>query len=60
MAQNQERRAQSQADFHFGSFRLEQTKRLWCAEQCVNVRPRALAVLRYLVPIRITLRLGTR
>ena len=48
MAQNQESSAQSQADLHFGPFRLEKAKRLWCADQFVNVRPRSLAVLRYL------------
>src|SRR5262245_27177059 len=32
----------------FGPFRLEGVKRLWCGEHRVNVRPRPLAVLRYL------------
>jgi DNA-binding winged helix-turn-helix (wHTH) protein len=36
------------SDLYFGSFRLESTKRLWRGTQPVAVRPRPLAVLRYL------------
>ena len=36
------------SDLNFGSFRLESTKRLWRGTQPVAVRPRPLAVLRYL------------
>ena len=39
---------ESQIDLYFGPFRLERAKRLWQNEQWVDVRPRALAVLRYL------------
>src|SRR5262245_53060261 len=50
MAQSGERAtpAQAEADLCFGPFRLEGTKRLWHGEQQVEVRPRPLAVLRYL------------
>ena len=48
IVQNQEKQAESRANLYFGSFRLVQAKRLWQAEQWVDVRPRALAVLRYL------------
>ena len=50
MAQESERPIQSAAesDLHFGPFRLEMQKRLWHGEHLVALRPRALAVLRYL------------
>src|SRR5215813_4788009 len=50
MAQSRETStpAQAASDLYFGSFRLEQAKRLWRGEQLVDVRPRPLAVLRYL------------
>jgi predicted ATPase/DNA-binding winged helix-turn-helix (wHTH) protein len=35
-------------DLSFGPFRLQGAKRLWRGEQVVDVRPRPLAVLRYL------------
>ena len=38
----------TESDLCFGSFRLEGVKRLWCGERHVDVRPRPLAVLRYL------------
>ena len=37
-----------ESDLYFGSFRLESTKRLWRDGQLLPVRPRPLAVLRYL------------
>jgi len=40
--------AATQTTLHFGPFRLEGTKRLWREEHLVGVRPRPLAVLRYL------------
>jgi len=40
--------AETESDLHFGPFRLEQAKRLWRGNQQVGVRPRPLAVLRYL------------
>ena len=50
MAQESERSIHSAAesDLHFGPFRLEMQKRLWHGEHLVALRPRALAVLRYL------------
>jgi DNA-binding response OmpR family regulator len=50
MAQESERPIQSAAesDLHFGPFRLERNKSLWHGEHLVALRPRALAVLRYL------------
>ena len=50
MAQESERPIQSvaESDLHFGPFRLEMHKRLWHGEHLVALRPRALAVLRYL------------
>jgi DNA-binding winged helix-turn-helix (wHTH) protein len=50
MAQESERPIQSAAesDLHFGPFGLERNKRLWHGEHLVALRPRALAVLRYL------------
>src|SRR5215813_550074 len=50
MAQSRETStpAQAESDLYFGSFRLEQAKRLWRGEHLVEVRPRPLAVLRYL------------
>ena len=38
----------SEAELYFGPFRLEQTRRLWRGEQLIEMRPRPLAVLRYL------------
>lgn len=38
----------TESDLYFGPFHLEQTKRLWRGNQLVGVRPRSLAVLRYL------------
>ena len=39
----------------FGPFRLDPIrKRLWRGEQELALQPRPLAVLQYLVPIRIT------
>lgn len=35
-------------DLYFGPFRLEQGTRLWSGNQQVAIRPRPLAVLRYL------------
>ena len=51
MAQESERPIQSAAesDLHFGPFRLEMQKRLWHGAHLVALRPRALAVLRYVV-----------
>src|SRR5262245_12202874 len=40
--------AETEEDLHLGPFRLEGTKRLWRGEQLIDVRPRPLAVLRYL------------
>ena len=40
--------AEAEEDLHLGPFRLEGTGRLWRGEQLVAVRPRPLAVLRYL------------
>jgi DNA-binding winged helix-turn-helix (wHTH) protein len=40
--------AEAETFLHFGPFRLEGTKRLWRGEHLVDVRPRPLAVLRYL------------
>jgi len=40
--------AAAEADLYFGPFRLENSKRLWQGKELVNVRPRTLAVLRYL------------
>src|SRR5262245_11357289 len=40
--------AKAEADLYFGSFHLERAKRLWREDHLVNVRPRPLAVLRYL------------
>src|SRR5215475_7059179 len=40
--------ARDESDLHFGSFRLESNRRLWWGAQRVPVRPRPLAVLRYL------------
>src|SRR5262245_49169191 len=50
MAQSKETStsAQAESDLYFGPFRLEQAKRLWRGEHLVEVRPRPLAVLRYL------------
>jgi DNA-binding winged helix-turn-helix (wHTH) protein len=50
MAQNGEHLPQMREtpDLHFGAFRLESTKRLWRDGQLLPVRPRPLAVLRYL------------
>jgi DNA-binding winged helix-turn-helix (wHTH) protein len=50
MAQESERPIQvvAESDLHFGLFRLERNKRLWHREHLVALRPRALAVLRYL------------
>jgi DNA-binding winged helix-turn-helix (wHTH) protein len=50
MAQAQERsiQAAAESDLHFGPFRLERNTRLWHGEQLVALRPRALAVLRYI------------
>jgi DNA-binding winged helix-turn-helix (wHTH) protein len=39
---------QAEADLCFGPFRLEGSKRLWREDQLVALRPRPLAVLRYL------------
>jgi len=36
------------SDMYFSPFRLESSKRLWRGERFVEVRPRPLAVLRYL------------
>ena len=51
MAQSKETStsAQAESDLYFGPFRLEQAKRLWRGEHLVEVRPRPLAVLHYLV-----------
>src|SRR5262245_56326288 len=38
----------SESILHFGQFRLEATKRLWRGDQQIDLRPRSLAVLRYL------------
>jgi predicted ATPase/DNA-binding winged helix-turn-helix (wHTH) protein len=38
----------TESDLCFGPFRLAGVKRLWCGERQVDVRPRPLAVLRYL------------
>src|SRR5262245_9072052 len=50
MAQSQETpfQAGAEIDLYFGPFRLESTKRLWRGAQLVTIRPRPLAVLRYL------------
>src|SRR5262245_54195931 len=40
--------AVAESDLHFGPFRLERYERLWHGEHLVALRPRALAVLRYL------------
>ena len=50
MAQKSERpiQAAAETDVSFGPFRLERNKRLWRGEHLVALRPRALAVLRYL------------
>ena len=36
------------SELHFGSFRLEIAKHLWRGDQPVDLRPRSLAILRYL------------
>jgi DNA-binding winged helix-turn-helix (wHTH) protein/tetratricopeptide (TPR) repeat protein len=50
MAQGKEPPAQAptMSDLYFGPFRLEQGARLWSGHQQVAIRPRPLAVLRYL------------
>ena len=48
MGPDKESGAEGQADLYFGSFRLERVKRLWRGAHLVDVRPRSLAVLRYL------------
>lgn len=50
MAQGKEMPNQAADDSHlyFGPFRLERDTRLWRGEQVVELRPRSLAVLRYL------------
>ena len=50
MAQGQERpnQAADDSNLYFGPFRLERDIRLWRGEQVVELRPRSLAVLRYL------------
>ena len=40
--------ADAESDLYFGPFRLERAKRLWHGNQMIGVRPRPLAVLRYL------------
>ena len=40
--------AGAESDLYFGPFRLESNKQLWRGKQPVRVRPRPLAVLRYL------------
>nr|AFK79240.1 transcriptional regulator PhoB-like protein [uncultured bacterium F41-01] len=40
--------AGAESDLYFGPFRLESSKQLWRGKQLVSVRPRPLAVLRYL------------
>ena len=37
-----------ESELHFGSFRLEIAKQLWRSDQPVDLRPRTLALLRYL------------
>jgi len=50
MAQSVEQvtQRQDESDLHFDSFRLESNKRLWLGAQLIDLRPQALAVLRYL------------
>ena len=38
----------AEPDLYFGPFRLERNQRLWRGEHLVALRPRALAMLRYL------------
>ncbi|HEV8714317.1 MAG TPA: AAA family ATPase, partial [Candidatus Binatia bacterium] len=42
------RRPEVETDLRFGPFRLEATKRLWRGDRVVGIRPRPLAMLRYL------------
>src|SRR5262245_40501689 len=50
MAQSVEQvtQGQDESDLHFDAFSLESSKRLWRGEQLIDLRPQALAVLRYL------------
>ena len=43
--------ARAESDLYFGPFRLESSKQLWRGKQLVSVRPRPLAVLRYLLKV---------
>jgi DNA-binding winged helix-turn-helix (wHTH) protein len=38
----------TEPELRFGPFRLEATKRLWRGDRLVDIRPRPLAMLRYL------------
>ena len=48
MVQDRKTLAGEPDDLYFGPFRLEKARRLWRGEELVEVRPRPLAMLRYL------------